>query len=139
MKDAHDQLLEDTVREWSSNKRVRIAVIPEGRGGPQVVEVLPHNVRSVSLRLWVADDAQNVACSIGGGSWWDPAVALECEAIVQLLEAVKRGAAWEEVQSVGKHVLGRRGCIRLHSKRLSYGWPIGFPGIKWRQEPHEAY
>jgi hypothetical protein len=139
MKDSLDQLLEDTVREWASTKPVSIGVIPEGRGGPQAVEVTPQNSRALSVRLWVADDAQHVACGIGAASWWNRAVPLERDAILQLLAAVAGGAAWEEVQHLGKHIVGRRGCIQLPSKRLSFRSLIVIPGIRWRRAPHEAY
>ena len=139
MKDAADQLLETTVEAWATSNAVDVTILPATRDGPQAIHVQPRNSGSVSLRLWTSDDGKHVACSIGSGSWWDRAVPLKRESILELLSVVAAGAAWEELRRVGTHIVGRRGCIDLPSGRLTYGQLFTVPGLKWQSERHDPY
>jgi|SRR5215470_5826759 len=139
MKDPRDELLENIVRDWAKSQPVEVSVALATKGGSRLVRIEPKNVQAVSVSLWVADDGAHAACSIGGGSWWDRAVSLERDSIVELLSAVADGKAWEEVRRLGVHIVGRRGYIELPSRRLTYGQFFGVPGIEWQEESHQPY
>ena len=139
MKDASDELLEASVRDWAATQAVTIRVMPETRGGSQAIQVTPSKVGAVAVCLWVSDDGEHVACSIGGGSWWDQAVPLEKEHILKLLSTVAAGDAWEELRRFGSWVVSRRGFIDLPGNRLTYGHLFSLPGLTWKAEPHEPY
>ncbi|MDP3859862.1 MAG: hypothetical protein Q8Q73_19040 [Stagnimonas sp.] len=137
--DVSDQLLEQVVREWAASQRVTVSVVGATTGGPQRVDLRPTNPASIPMRLWVADDGQHAAISIGVGSWWDRAVPLDKQSITELLSAVAAGRAGEDIRKIGRHVLGRRGYIQLPSGRLEDGHLLGIPGLRWQQVPYEPY
>ena len=134
-----DLILEESVREWVLSKPAAVEVVSASRGGSPAFLVKPSKAAAITFRLWVSDSGKHVACSFGGGVWWDQAVSLRREEIFQLLNAIALASAGEEVQRLWGKVIGRRGFIQLPSRRLVHTNGICIPGLKWAAEEYESY
>ena len=144
--DPLDRALEGIVREWvayNAADRATVRVKPAKRGGPPSIEVTPRNPAAITTTLWVADDGAHVAFWIGGGSWWADHVALDREAVGDLLSAVSAARAGEEVRRVRGRVVARRGYVELAPEhRLTCGELsilALIPGIKWEPVVYQPY
>lgn len=134
-----DVLLENIVRSWAIAKDVEISINPETQGGPRTVAVEPLKCGALPVNLWISDDGEHVACSIGKGSWWDQVAPLNSYAIQGLLSAISSGKAWEEVQRVGGYTVSRRGYIEMEERKLTYQYGFFIPWLNWVTESHEQY
>ena len=114
-----DALLGAALREWVDSLppgTATLAPVPPTTGGGGGYRVTPTRDGAVPIQLWVGDDPEHFAVSVGSSARWEQ-LPLSAGSVEKLCASVACGGFLEEAWKLGPLTLARRASLILGGEK----------------------